>query len=185
MKHKLLAVAACVLTAATTLGSTGGATMPLQLTSTKFTRGAEIPTMYTCEGQNVSPPLSWSDAPPGTKAFALVVDDPDAPDPKAPTRDFIHWVIYNMPASTRGLAEGIQNSEVPTGAAQGKNDMGKIGYGGPCPSVGRHRYVFTIYALDAMLQGLRDPSKADLLKAMEGHILGKAELVGTYEKQHK
>jgi Raf kinase inhibitor-like YbhB/YbcL family protein len=185
MQCRMVASAALGLGAIVMLSSTGRANLPLQLTSAKFTGGAEIPSVYTCEGQSISPPLSWSDVPIAATSFAIVVDDPDAPDPKAPTRDFIHWVVYNLPGAARGLSEGVQADELPAGAVQGKNDMGKLGYAGPCPTTGRHRYFFRLYALDIALAGLHDPSKADLDDAMNGHVLAKAELVGTYQKRHK
>jgi Raf kinase inhibitor-like YbhB/YbcL family protein len=159
--------------------------MSLVLRSTAFANGAEIPTKHTCQGDDVSPQLSWADAPSGTKSFALIVDDPDAPDPRAPKMTWVHWVLFNVPLGTTTLAEGAGNkpSAMPPGAADGVSDFKKTGYGGPCPPIGRHRYFFKLYALDAVLGGLSRPTKADLERAMAGHILGKAELLGTYEKR--
>jgi len=160
----------------------GGAVVPLTLTSKSFTSQASIPAKHTCEGGDVSPALAWSGAPAGTKSFVVIVDDPDAPDPKAPQTTWVHWVLYNLPAATTELPEGASKS-LPPGTAEGKNDWKKTGYGGPCPPVGRHRYFHKVYALDTVLPDLRQPTKAHLEKAMEGHVLGKAELVGTYQKK--
>ena len=158
------------------------ARMALILESSAFRPNGEIPRQYTCEGDDVSPPLAWSGAPAGTKSFALVVDDPDAPDPKAPKMTWVHWVIYNLPASAHALAEGASR-KLPAGARAGKNDWKRTEYGGPCPPVGRHRYFHKLYALDAELPDLHEPTKAQLESAMKGHILGQVELVGTYQKQ--
>ncbi len=155
--------------------------MSLTLTSAAFTQQGAIPTKYTCEGADVSPPLAWTGLPPGTKSLALVVDDPDAPDPAAPKTTWVHWVLYNLPPTVDGLPEGA--SVPPTGTQQGLNDWRRTGYGGPCPPIGRHRYFHKLYALDAVLPDLGRPTKAMLEKAMKGHILGQAELVGTYQKQ--
>jgi Raf kinase inhibitor-like YbhB/YbcL family protein len=155
--------------------------MALTLESSAFRANDEIPRKYTCEGDDVSPPLAWSDAPAGAKSFVLIVDDPDAPDPRAPKTIWVHWVVYNLPASTRALAEGASR-QLPGGARDGQNDWKRTGYGGPCPPIGRHRYFHTLYALDVELPDLREPTKALLESAMKGHILGYAELVGTYQK---
>ncbi len=159
--------------------------MPFSLRSPTFGNREEIPSVYTCEGDDLSPPLAWSEEPPGTKSFALVVDDPDAPDPRAPKRTFVHWIVYNLPVSVHSLAEGVRQSSLPEGAAEGLNDWKKKGYGGPCPPIGRHRYFFKLYALDTRLEGLESPTKAELEHAMEGHVLAKAEVLGTYEKKHR
>jgi len=129
-----------------------------------------------------APPLAWSDPPPGTKSFALIVDDPDAPDPKAPKTTWVHWIAYNLPATTRSLPEG---GKLPRGAFDGVNDWKRTGYGGPCPPVGKHRYFFKLHALDTTLPDLHRPAKAALEQAMQGHVLAHAELVGFYEKQNK
>lgn len=155
--------------------------MAFTITSTAFQAKGEIPPKYTCEGADVSPPLRWADAPAGTQSFALIVDDPDAPDPQAPKRVWVHWVLYNIPASIHELGEAIQT--LPPGTREGLNDWNRTGYGGPCPPIGRHRYFFKLYALDTILPDLHRPTKATLLKAMEGHILGQAEVMGTYQKR--
>jgi Raf kinase inhibitor-like YbhB/YbcL family protein len=155
----------------------------MQLVSSAFGQNGEIPSKHTCEGKDVSPPLSFSGAPPGTKSYALIVDDPDAPDPKAPKRVWVHWVVYDIPAGSSALAEGANRA--PEGARDGKNDWGRTGYGGPCPPIGRHRYFHKIYALDVLL-GDRGPlDKAGLTAAMQGHVLASGELIGTYEKRRE
>ncbi len=160
-----------------------GGPVPFSLTSTAFRDGAEIPTVHTCEGKDTSPPLAWSTAPAGTKSLALIVDDPDAPDPKAPKMTWVHWVLYNLPPTSTGLAGAVSARDLPIGTQEGVNDWKRTGYGGPCPPVGRHRYFFKVYALDAVLPDLRSPTKPKLEKAMEGHVLAKAELMGTYQKR--
>lgn len=157
--------------------------MALALTSSVFSHNHSIPAAYTCDGDDKSPPLQWTGAPDGTRSFALIVDDPDAPDPKAPKRVWVHWVLYNLPADTCQLAEAIRH--LPEGTHEGKNDWGRTGYGGPCPPIGRHRYFFKLYALDKTLSDLGRPTKADLEKAMHGHVLDKCEIIGTYERPHK
>jgi Raf kinase inhibitor-like YbhB/YbcL family protein len=152
----------------------------MKLTSPAFNANGEIPKTYTCQGKDISPPLSWGDVPTQAKSLALIVDDPDAPDPAAPKRVWVHWVLYNIPFTASGLAEGIKS--LPAGAKEGSNDWGRTGYGGPCPPIGRHRYFFKLFALDAQLPDLGKPNKAALEKAMQGHILDKAELMGTYQK---
>ncbi len=155
----------------------------MQLTSQAFDPNARIPDPYTAEGQDVSPPLSWQDAPPGTQSFALICDDPDAPI----AEPFVHWVIYNIPDGTTSLPEGVAKVErpgQPTGAAQGTNSFGKTGYGGPAPPPGHgvHHYHFKLYALDAPLDLTPGATKADVLGAMQGNVLGEAELIGTYSR---
>jgi Raf kinase inhibitor-like YbhB/YbcL family protein len=157
------------------------AAMTLILTSPSFDSNGAIPRKHTCEGADVSPALHWTGAPPGTKSLALIVDDPDAPDPKAPKTTWVHWVLYNIPANATDLAEDDKNGGLPRGAQSGVNDWKHTGYGGPCPPVGRHRYVHKLYALDTLLD-LERPTKQQLLDAMKGHVLGEAQLVGTYEK---
>lgn len=156
--------------------------MALSLTSPVFAHNGSIPKNYTCQGKDISPALTWKGLPEGTKSLALIVDDPDAPDPDAPKRVYVHWVLYNIPATASGLQEAVTASTLPRGTQQGKNDWGRTGYGGPCPPIGRHRYFHKLYALDTVLPDLKQPDKAALEKAMDGHILEKAELVGTYEK---
>jgi Raf kinase inhibitor-like YbhB/YbcL family protein len=157
--------------------------MALTLQSSSFSQGEEIPSKYTCQGKDISPSLSWSSPPEGTVAYALIVDDPDAPDPKAPKRVWVHWVLYNIPANAKELKEGILKHELPSETLEGVNDWGKTGYGGPCPPIGRHRYFFKLYALSKKIDSLSNPTKRDLEKAMDGLILAKAELMGTYEKR--
>ena len=157
--------------------------MTMKLTSTAFNHETAIPSRFTCDGSNVSPPLSWSGLPAGTKSLALVVTDPDAPDPKAPKTTWVHWVLYDLPADATGLREAIASKGLPPGALEGTNDFGRTGYGGPCPPIGRHRYVHTLYALDTVLADLDRPPRARLLAAMEGHVLKTAELIGTYQRQ--
>ncbi len=154
----------------------------MKVTSNAFEHGASIPKRYTCEGEDLSPPLAWSEVPAGTRSLALIVDDPDAPDPAAPKMTWVHWVLYNLPADTTHLDQGIAPSALPAGTLQGKNDWKRTGYGGPCPPIGRHRYFHKLYALDAMLPDLKQPTKDQLLKAMQGHVLAQAELLGTYQK---
>ncbi|NJD86386.1 MAG: YbhB/YbcL family Raf kinase inhibitor-like protein [Betaproteobacteria bacterium] len=156
--------------------------MSLTLKSTAFAADGEIPARYTCEGEDVSPPLAWSGAPAGTKSFALIVDDPDAPDPAAPKMTWVHWVLYDIPANAGGLYEDVDPAKLPAGTREGVNDWGRTGYGGPCPPIGRHRYFHKLYALDAVLGDLGRPKKAALEKAMKGHVLAEAVLVGTYQK---
>jgi len=156
--------------------------MSLVLTSPAFAHNGAIPRKYTCQGDDVSVPLAWSGAPAGTKSFVLIVDDPDAPDPKAPRMTWVHWVLYNIPPTASGLKEAIRPGELPQGTREGFNDWKRTGYGGPCPPIGRHRYFHKLYALDTVLTAMDDPNKADLEQAMKGHVLAKAELIGTYEK---
>lgn len=155
--------------------------MPLSITSSRFTDGGAIPSHYTCEGSDASPPLTFAGIPAEAKSLALIVDDPDAPDPKAPKMTWVHWVLYNLPPGTPGLAEGMTKGALPKGTAEGINDWKRAGWGGPCPPIGRHRYFFKLYALDTTL-ALETADKAHLEKAMAGHVLAKAELVGTYLK---
>lgn len=154
----------------------------LKLVSSAFEQGAGIPKRHTCEGEDLSPALAWSGVPAGTRSLALIVDDPDAPDPAAPKMTWVHWVLYNLPADATRLDQGIAPSALPPGTLQGRNDWKRTGYGGPCPPIGRHRYFHKLYALDAMLADLKQPTKDQLLKAMQGHVLAQAELMGTYQK---
>ncbi len=159
--------------------------MALSLVSPAFLHLGEIPTVHTCEGQDRSPALAWSGVPEGARSLALVVDDPDAPDPARPLRTYVHWVLHDIPPSATGLPSGVAPADLPPGTREGTNDWKRTGYGGPCPPIGRHRYFFKLYALDTRLPDLVAPTKADLEKAMEGHVLARAELVGTYEKHGK
>ena len=159
--------------------------MAFTVWSPKFSHHGEIPSLYTCEGSDISPPLVWSGAPEGTKSFALIVDDPDAPDPAAPKVTWVHWVVYNLPASVTTLPEDIKSHGLPEGAREGQNDWKRRGYGGQCPPKGRHRYVHKLYALDTDFPEALGLTKAELEDAMTGHVLAKAELIGTYEKKRR
>lgn len=161
----------------------GEETMTLSITSPAFEEGAEIPRVYTCEGEDISPELSWSGLPEKTRSLALIVDDPDAPDPNAPKMVFVHWVLYNIPPDATGLPKDVGSEGLPPGTQKGLNNWDRTGYGGPCPPIGRHRYFFKLYALDTELDPLDEPTKASLLEAMKGHVLGEAQLMGTYAKQ--
>lgn len=156
--------------------------MTIELTSRAFSHNDSIPAIHTCDGKDISPPLSWSSLPAGTRSLALIVDDPDAPDPKAPKMTWVHWVLYNIPTDTAGLAENAARGDLPAGTLEGLNNWGRNDYGGPCPPIGRHRYFFKLYALDTVLPDLNQPDKERLLQVMQGHILGKAELIGTYQR---
>jgi len=156
--------------------------MSLELSSPAFTHGNPIPAKYTCEGEDTSPALAWRGVPAGTRSLVLIVDDPDAPDPAAPKMTWVHWVVLNLPPESAGLPEGAgSGAGLPSGAASGRNDWKRPGYGGPCPPIGRHRYFHKLYALDAVLELVR-PTKAELERAMRGHVLAQAELIGTYQK---
>jgi Raf kinase inhibitor-like YbhB/YbcL family protein len=157
--------------------------MSLTLSSPAFSHNGAIPSRYTCDADDTSPPLKWTGVPQGTRSLVLIVDDPDAPDPKAPKMTWVHWVLYNLPPAVSELAEGVK--ALPAGTLEGTNDWKRTGYGGPCPPIGRHRYFHKLYALDTMLPDLRQPTKAKLEAAMKGHILATAELVGTYQRSHK
>ena len=156
--------------------------MALTLKSSAFPHNGAIPRRYTCQGEDVSVPLAWSGAPPATKGFVLIVDDPDAPDPKAPRMTWVHWVLYNLPPTATALQEGIRTGELPKGTLEGLNDWKRTGYGGPCPPIGRHRYFHKLYALGTLLPAMESATKTDLEQAMKGHVLEKAELIGTYQK---
>lgn len=156
--------------------------MSFSISSASFEDGASIPSKYTCQAEDVSPALAWSGVPDGAQSLALIVDDPDAPDPAAPKMIWVHWVLYNLPANSSGLAEAVAVEALPQGTLQGKNDWKNTGYGGPCPPIGEHRYFFKLYALDSALPDLDQPSKDALLEAMEGHVLAEAQLMGTYQK---
>ena len=156
--------------------------MALILKSRVFENGAEIPARYTCKGDDVSPPLNWEGIPEDTRSLVLILDDPDAPDPAAPKMVWVHWVLYNIPADINSLAERITSATLPSGATEGINDWQRLGYGGPCPPIGRHRYFHKLYALDIVLEGLNEPTKADVETAMQGHIIAQAELIGTCQK---
>ena len=153
--------------------------LSIVLTSPAFTDGSDIPAKYTCDGEDVSPPMEWRNLPQGTKSVALIVDDPDAPG-----RTFVHWVLYAISPDAGGLPEGVPAVDItPQGAKQGRNGFGRTGYGGPCPPSGSHRYFFKLYALDSGLDLEAGASKSDLLQAMEGHILAQGQLMGRYQRQ--
>ncbi|MFM8734089.1 MAG: YbhB/YbcL family Raf kinase inhibitor-like protein [Pirellulales bacterium] len=159
--------------------------MALRIASPAFEHGQPMSRRYTCDGDDISPAVEWSGVPEATKSLALIVDDPDAPDPAAPRRVWVHWVLYDIPPDVMGLREGIGGEDLPPGTLEGLNDWKKVGYGGPCPPIGRHRYFFKLYALDCMLRDLEHPTKAKLEKSMDGHVLARAELVGTFKKGHE
>jgi Raf kinase inhibitor-like YbhB/YbcL family protein len=152
----------------------------MELSSSAFDNGGAIPRRHTCEGEDVSPPLRWSGVPPAAKSLVLIVDDPDAPDPAAPQRPWVHWVLVDIAPDSTGLPLG--GKPLPAGAREGLNDWHRTGYGGPCPPVGRHRYVFKLYALDRWLTSLYRPTKAIVEHAIDRHVLAQAELLGTYQK---
>ena len=153
----------------------------MRIRSSAFEQGQAIPTRHTCEGDDRSPPLAFEDVPGDAKSLVLIVDDPDAPDPKAPKMTWVHWVLYNLPPTLAGLEEGI--AQLPPGTGAGLNDWHRADYGGPCPPVGRHRYFFKLYALDTPLPDLGpSATKLDVEKHMVGHVLAQAELMGTYQK---
>ncbi|KYG70003.1 YbhB/YbcL family Raf kinase inhibitor-like protein [Bdellovibrio bacteriovorus] len=152
------------------------------ISSPVFENNGEIPKQYTCEGDDMSPPLEWYGAPQGTKSYAIIVDDPDAPDPSAPKRTWVHWVVYNIPAEIHALPENFH--DFPEETQEVENDWKASGYRGPCPPIGKHHYHHKIYALNTFLPQNGILTKEDLLKAMKGHILGEADLVGTYEMRH-
>src|SRR5438132_13780536 len=156
--------------------------MPLTLTSPAFGPKAEIPAVHTCEGADTSPPLEWSGVPGRAKSLALIMDDPDAPDPKAPRMTYVHWVLYDIPPRATGLAEGAARGGLPAGTREGTNDWKRTGYGGPCPPIGRHRYFHKLYALDIALGDLGRPTKSVVENSMKGHVVAQAQWVGTYEK---
>lgn len=154
--------------------------MSLSLRAAAFAHGGKIPSIHTCDGADRSPALQFGGVPDGTRSLVLIVDDPDAPDPAAPQRTWVHWLLFDLPPATPGLPEGIEPARLPTGAREGRNDWGRTGYGGPCPPIGRHRYFHKLYALDCTLGDLGEPDKAALERAMHGHVLAQAELMGTY-----
>jgi len=156
--------------------------MTFKIESGSFRHNEMIPARYTCDGQDISPSLTWSGLPAGTKSLVLIVDDPDAPDPAAPKMTWVHWVLYNIPAEAQGLEEDISVSSLPDGTLEGINDWGRTGYGGPCPPIGRHRYFFKLYALDRVLADLEKPTKKEVELAFADHVIAKAEIVGTYQR---
>ncbi|MGQ9458922.1 MAG: YbhB/YbcL family Raf kinase inhibitor-like protein [Anaerolineae bacterium] len=173
----LLLLAACGAATPAPTPSEGGAAMALKVESPAFSPGGDIPRPYTCDGPDLSPPLRWSEPPAGTQSLALICDDPDAP-----AGTWVHWVLYRIPATVRELPEGVPKRDtLADGSRQGRNDFGKVGYGGPCPPRGpKHRYFFKVYALDVVIDLPPGATKAELLKAMEGHVLAQGELMGRY-----
>jgi len=156
--------------------------MPFTLTSPAFAKGDSIPIKFTCEGENISPPLAWHGVPENTRSLVLIVNDPDAPDPKAPKITWDHWVLYNLPVTSTQLPEGVTTDNLPAGTEEGLNSWGTAGYGGPCPPVGRHRYFHKLYALDTEFNNLENPTRSQLEEKMKGHIIAETELVVTYQK---
>ena len=156
--------------------------MALAMASNAFNNGEGIPSIYTCEGENISPPLVWDGMPEQTQSLVLIVDDPDAPDPRAPKMTWVHWVVFNIPAETTNLTAGASLKSLPLGTEEGFNDWKQTGYGGPCPPIGRHRYFHKLYALDSTLKGVGEPTKVNILAAMEGHVITKTVIYCTYEK---
>ncbi len=159
--------------------------MSLTLSSKAFMDGGEIPSKQTCEAEDLSPQLSWEGVPDEAESLVLIVDDPDAPDPQAPKTTWVHWVLYNLPAGSGGLPEGTTHHDLPPGTKEGLNDWIRTGYGGPCPPIGRHRYFFKLYALDTSLEFKEYPTKAEVEAAMNGHVIEKCKLIGTYKKVKK
>jgi len=157
--------------------------MGMSLSSPAFAPGGEIPALFTCEGQDLSPALDWTGVPETAKSLVLIVDDPDAPDPAAPRTTWVHWVLYNLPPAARGLPQGVAPTALPPGTKEGTNDWRRTGYGGPCPPIGRHRYFHKLYALDVVLPDLGTAAKVRVEAAMKGHVIAHAELMGTYQKK--
>ena len=184
--NNLLAMllATTMLMPATLRAAEKGNATTFEITSPAFTHMGAIPSLYTCEGKNISPPLAWKNLPKGTKSLLLIVEDPDAPDPAAPKFTWVHWVIYNITPETTGLMEGAGNRPA-VGMLEGLSSWNRGGYGGPCPPIGTHRYFHKLYALDTVLEDMLSPLKTDIEAAMKGHILGEAVLIGTYRKKGK
>lgn len=155
----------------------------MRIDSPAFADRGDIPSQYTCEGRDLSPPLQWSGAPAGTRSLVLIVDDPDAPDPKAPKMTWVHWLLYDLPADSTGLPEAVTPDALPKGTRAGKTDFKRSTWGGPCPPIGKHRYFFKLFALDTVLPDLGQPDKKKLEAAMQGHIIGQTEMVGLYQKK--
>jgi len=178
----LAAITVAVIVAGVTGCSEEDSTMQMMMTSTAFEHEGTIPRHYTCEGDDVSPPLAWSGLPEGARSLVLIVDDPDAPDPANPRMTWVHWVLYDIPVTADGLDEDIASSALPSGTREGLNDWKRTGYGGPCPPIGRHRYFHKLYALDTELGDLGVATKAEIERAMKGHVLAEGVLLGTYQK---
>jgi Raf kinase inhibitor-like YbhB/YbcL family protein len=176
------AICLLLLAGLASASSEAGPPMSFELRSSAFRDGQEIPQRYTCDGEDVSPPLSWGAPPAGTRSLALVVDDPDAPDPEAPRMTWVHWVVYGLPPAAGSLPEGVREQDLPDGARFGRNDWKRAAYGGPCPPIGRHRYYHKLYALDRIVDASGPLTKAQLEQAMQDHVLARSELVGTYRR---
>lgn len=157
--------------------------MTLSIGSPAFENGGEIPVRYTCDGSDINPPLEWHGVSDAAKSLVIIVDDPDAPDPRAPKMTWVHWVLFNLPPNTAGLPEGATSGDLPAGTQAGLNDWKRTRFGGPCPPVGRHRYFFKLYVLDTLLAFSEVPDKAAVVSAMQGHVLQSAELIGMYERR--
>ncbi|MFQ5698925.1 MAG: YbhB/YbcL family Raf kinase inhibitor-like protein [Myxococcota bacterium] len=162
--------------------ATARSALGLELRSSAFADGEPIPTRYTCDGEDVSPPLSWIDVPAQTQSLALIVEDPDAPDPHHPRRIWVHWVLYDLPPGAGKLPAAVAPDALPAGTRTGRNDWKRVEYGGPCPPIGRHRYRHRLFALDVRLPDLDEPTRAELLEALDGHVIAESVLVGTYER---
>ena len=156
--------------------------MAMKIESSAFTHEGAIPRKYTCDGDDLSPPLRWSGAPNGTRSFVLIVQDPDAPDPAAPKMTYVHWVLYDLPPDSTGLPEHVSREDLPAGTREGLNDWKRTGYGGPCPPIGRHRYYFRLFALDRLLGDLGTARRDEVEQALRDHVLDRAELMGTYQR---
>ena len=179
--RQVFRLASILLATEILLNLMGSAAMAMTLTSPAFKPNGQIPSKYTCEGDDISPPLAWNGVPDGTKSLVLIIDDPDAPDPKAPQRVWVHWVVYNIPPDAKSLSENASKTGLAQDTVIGLNDFKKTAYGGPCPPIGRHRYFHKLYALDSTLD-LKGATKSQVEQAMKGHVLGNAELIGTYQK---
>lgn len=156
--------------------------MGMSLSSPAFAYMGLVPRGHTCDGEDLSPELSWSDVPASAVSLALIVDDPDAPDPAAPKMTWVHWILYNIPPDASGLNVGMKRDDLPPGTLEGINDWKRTGYGGPCPPIGQHRYFFKLFALDCVLANLRQPTKVELENEMNGHVISHAELIGLYSR---
>jgi Raf kinase inhibitor-like YbhB/YbcL family protein len=183
MKKWLFIISHLVLLYLATSANAAEVNKGMKLTSPSFKNQEVISKKFTCDGENISPALEWASVPKETRSFVLIVYDPDAPDPKNPSIIWVHWVLYNIPATVNSLPEGKKDKNLPDGTLQGLNDWKRTGYGGPCPPIGQHRYFFKLYALNIILSDLKHPTTAILKSAMKGHILDTAELIGLYQRK--